>query len=153
GLPLELLERGERGLHQKRHARWYVSVGRPRQATASRIASTTASPTATRRRSKWAPAAPVATTKETSPSKRGGGGYSGRRVAGWAVWATGWHPSFGGRAPVARTPSVVCPPPTNGGGRGRGGAPGGPVEPASPRPSSPTTSPIAFTTASAPTTA
>src|SRR5262249_53224444 len=129
GLPLELLERGERGLHQKRHARWYVSVGRPRQATASRIASTTALPTATRRRSKWAPAAPVATTKETSPSKRVCDGYSVRLIAWWAVWATRWHSSFVRRASVATTTSVVCSPSTNGRGSGNGGASGGAVEP------------------------
>src|SRR5262249_20291277 len=153
GLPLELLERGERGLHQKRHARWYVSVGRPRQAAASRIASTTALPTATRRRSKWAPAAPVATTKETSPSKRVCDGYSVRLIAWWAVWATRWHSSFVRRASVATTTSVVCSPSTNGRGSGNGGAAGGAAGPPPTPPASPPTSPPPSTTPRAPPTA
>src|SRR5262249_35297189 len=85
GLPLELLERGGAAPPQTRQARCYASGGPPRQAPASRIASTAASPTATRSRSKWASAAPVATTKETSPSKRVCDGYSVRLTAWWAV--------------------------------------------------------------------
>ncbi len=98
---------------------------------------------------------PVASTMATSPSWRVWDGCTARAMPWWALCARSQQSPLEQRASVATTTSVGLGSsgPANGVGSGNGSASGGAWEPASMVPAASWTSPMAFTTARAPTVA